>query len=193
MVIHLICTAGGNEKIFFDIKIDTEGQLAKGLVMKQIINFYVLLSLLLLSACGDSIKDAVEDIKVTEAYTLLDVLKKSKLINSYEMKVMDDDPLRGEVAVVINLKKDATYSDQKLLRQEKDAYLVILAQFFLSQTMYKDTWSLGRHIIKGQLFTGDKALSKPFLLHPSIFLDLLNNKKINIDKLENAQGYYWNQ
>lgn len=161
--------------------------------MKKIINFYTILLLFLLSGCGDSIKDAVEDLPVTKKYTIIDVLKKSKLIDRYEMKVISDDPLRGEVGLLIQLKKDAIISDQKLLKYDNDAHLVIFVRFHLSQTITKDEWSIGRTIIKGQLSTGEKSLSKIFYLHPSILVNLANNEKINVDELKDAKDFYWSQ
>lgn len=161
--------------------------------MKIIIKLSIFLTLFLLTGCGDSIKDAVENLPVTKKYDLLDVLKKSKLIDSYEMKVMNDDPLKGEVALVIKLKNNAIFSNQKLLKHDKDAYLVILSRFFLSQTMRKDEWSIGRTLINGQLTNGKKVLSETFLLHPSIFISLANNEKINIDKIKVGEGFYLNQ
>lgn len=150
--------------------------------MKFKAKMLTVLLLFLISGCGNSIEDAVENLPVTNKYNLIDVLKKSKLIDSYELKVMNDDVLQGEVALIIKLKNDAILGENDILKNDKEAHFIILTQFFLSQTISKGVWSMGNTIIRGQFFTGKKSLGEPIFLHPSIFIHLANNEKINIDK-----------
>lgn len=158
--------------------------------MKRILYTCQLVSIFLICGCGNSIEDAVKELPVTKKYDLIDVLKKSKLIDSYEMKVINDEPLRGEVALLIKLKNDAIMDEQNVLKNNKNAYFVIFAQFFLDQAISKDVWSMGHTAIRGQFSTGKNTLGDPFFLHPSIFVHLANNERINIDKLKTTQDLW---
>lgn len=145
----------------------------------------ILVCALLLCACGNSIQNAVENIKVTNKDNLIDVLKKSKLIDSYKLEVMDDDPLRCEVAILIKLNKDAVINEMG-----EPTVMSLISHFFLSQTVSKDVWSLGRIIITGK-FSNNNSKNELIQLTPSIFTKLANNEKIVIGKLKNADMYYW--
>lgn len=155
--------------------------------MKNIILIWSIFCIIILTGCGDSIKDAVENLEITKDDSLIDMLKNSKLIDNYEIIVISDDELRGEVVVRITLKKDAVISSED---EYNDKYLKIVAHIYLSQSIQKGVWTF-RHIdLKGQFFDENRQFGELLNLYPPILVKLSENKKLSVGKIRYSGKYF---